>query len=205
MIGGRKAWIAWPAGLLCAGVVAGLAWLAAPGIPAAVQFAGDLLRSATAAEQAASAPATARPIESIGTAITDDCRSLYPDKLWVQLSWQPHVVLDQSQDPPATAATGVRDALTPDVLMTCAWRDRDGGTVVTTLAKVDAAAAAVARPGFASQGFHCTDAGGGIRCARTSGRTTEENVVRDGMWLSTTEQAWHPSDYTDELVRRLWP
>jgi hypothetical protein len=202
MIGGRRGWIAWPAGVLCAGVVAGLAWLAAPGVPGAVQLVGDLLRTGSSAS---GAQATPRPIQSIGTALTDDCRSLYPDGLWSQLTWQPHVVLGQSQDAPATTATGVRDALRPDVLMTCSWRNEDGGRVVTTLSRVDAADSAIARAGLAGQGFSCAAAGSGIRCTKTTPEGVETDVVRDGMWLSSVETGWHPDGYVDALIGRLWP
>ncbi|WP_036284243.1 hypothetical protein [Microbacterium luticocti] len=198
MIGGRKAWIAWPAGLACAGVVAGLAWLAAPGVPGAVTFAGDLLRTGSAVTAAESGH-TAR------AELTDDCRSLYPDGLWARLSWRPHVVLDQSRDAPVTAATAVRDALQPAVRMTCTWRTESGATVATTLATVDAAAPAIAQAGLQAQGFTCTAAGDGIRCTKTRGDTAEEQVVRDGLWLATVETGWHPDGYTDALVHRLWP
>ena len=203
MIGGRSGWIAWPAGVLCLGVVAGLVWLPAPGVPAAVQFVGAVLRSASQPRSdAASSP---RPIESIGTALTDDCRSLYPDGLWSQLTWQPHVVLNQTQDAPDTSAATVRDALQPDVLMTCTWRESGGGTVTTTLARVDAEAAAIAQPGFAGQGFVCAGSGDGVQCTKTAGETAEVEIVRGGMWLSTIERQWHPARYTEQLVQRLWP
>ncbi len=204
MIGGRSGWIAWPVGVLCIGVVGGLVWLAAPGIPAAVQLVGDVLRSGSAQNDRPAA--TPRPIESIGTALTDDCRSLYPDGLWASLTWQQHVVLDQSQSAPQTSATTVRDALNPEVLMTCAWRDGKGGTVTTTLSRVDAATAAIAGSGFASSGFACTPmSAAGVRCTKTTGGTSEEEIVDGEMWLTTTEKDWHPDGYTDQLVRRLWP
>lgn len=203
MIGGRNGWIAWPAGIVCAGVVAGLVWLAAPGVPGAVGFVGDLLRSASQPRQ--DAASTPRPIESIGTALTDDCRSLYPDGLWSQLTWQPHIVLNQTQNPPDTSAVSVRDALSADVLMTCGWREPGGGTVTTTLARVDAEATVLAGPGFGSQGFACSSFGDGVRCTKTVGDTVEDEIVRGGMWLSTIERAWHPAGYRDALAERLWP
>ena len=204
MIGGRNGWIAWPVGILCVGVVAGLVWLAAPGMPTAVQFVGDVLREGSA--QASRAGATPQPIESIGTAVDDDCRSLYPDSLWAQLTWERHTVLSQSQDAPATTAESVRDALAPEVLMTCGWRNEDGGTVTTTLSRVDAAAAAIAGQAFASAGFACTGFGAdGVRCTKTAGDTVEDDSVVNGMWLSTTEKSWHPGHYSDALAGRLWP
>lgn len=203
MIGGRSAWLAWPAGVVCAGVVATLAWMAVPGIPTAVSFVGDVLRAGAATSGAeASGPKT---VHQIGTALSDDCRSLYPDGLWVELSWTPHVLLNQTQAEPETTAGSVLAALSPQVRMTCAWRDESGGTVTTTLSDVDASAAAIARAGLTSQGFDCADSGGGIRCAKTTGDVSEEHVIRDGVWLATVEKAWHPDAYTDRLVRRLWP
>ncbi|QAY60229.1 hypothetical protein ET475_09665 [Microbacterium protaetiae] len=204
MIGGRNGWIAWPVGILCLGVVGGLVWLAAPGVPGAVQFVSDMLRTGSA--QAAGGSATPQPIESIGTAADDDCRSLYPDGLWAALTWQSRTVLNQSQKPPATSAEAVRDALAPEVLMTCAWRNDDGGTVTTTLSRVDAAAATIAGEAFSSSGFSCTALPGSVvRCTKTAGDTVEDDVVAGGMWLSTTAEAWHPDGYTDALVQRLWP
>lgn len=204
MIGGRNGWIAWPVGIVCAGIVGALVWLAAPGVPGAVQFTGDVLRSGT--EQLSQKDAAPQPIESIGTARDDDCRSLYPDGLWMQLTWNPDTVLSQSQDEPATSATAVRDALSPEVLMTCAWRHDDGGAVTTTLARVDAAAAAIAREAFTGAGFDCAAvAGTGVRCTKSSGDTTEDDVLVGRMWLVTTQRSWHPDGYTDRLVHRLWP
>jgi hypothetical protein len=203
MIGGRSGWIAWPVGVLCVGVVAGLVWLAQPGVPGAVQLAGDLLREGSQSREAAAS--TPRPIESIGTALTDDCRSLYPDGLWSQLTWQPHIVLTQTQDAPDTSAVSVRDALQADVLMTCRWREPGGGTVSSTLARVDAEATLLAQPGFGSQGFNCAASGDGVRCTKTAGETTEIDIVRGGMWLSTIERSWHPERYSAQLVQRLWP
>jgi hypothetical protein len=204
MIGGRSAWLAWPVGVVCVGVVGALVWLAAPGVPMAVQFAGDVLRSGT--EQLARPQAAPQPIESIGTARDDDCRTLYPDSLWMELTWNPDTVLSQSRDLPATSAESVRDALSPDVLMTCAWRADDGGSVTTTLSRVDAAAAAIARDAFTGAGFDCTnDALVGAQCTKTTGDTIEDNIVVGRMWLSTIERSWHPDRYTDRLVHRLWP
>ncbi|MBN9155044.1 MAG: hypothetical protein J0J05_13770 [Microbacterium sp.] len=203
MIGGRSAWLAWPAGVVCVGVVGALAWLAVPGIPTAVSFVGDILRTGAAAS--ASAPEGPKPVHQIGSAISDDCRSLYPDGLWVELSWTPHVLLDQTQAAPETTATSVRAALSPQVRMTCAWRNESGGTVTTTLSDVDASASGIAQAALASQGFSCEASGGGVRCVKASGAVVEEHVIRDGVWLATFERSWHPDRYTDRLVQRLWP
>jgi hypothetical protein len=44
-VGGRNRVIAWFVGLLCAGVVAALLWLALPAGPALIQMVGDGLRN----------------------------------------------------------------------------------------------------------------------------------------------------------------
>ncbi|MDL9979156.1 hypothetical protein [Microbacterium candidum] len=197
MIGGRNGWIAWPAGLLCAGVVAGLAYLAAPAVPSVIAFAGNTLRNALSAPQAGGAPPQKE--------LTDDCRTLYPGILWIELGWNPQVVLAQSTAPPSVSVAAVRDGLKPQVRMTCAWRNSGGGTVTTTLAAVDPTAAAIAQPALAAAGFACTPLGDGIRCTKSAGTTNEDEVVRGGMWLSTTEVEWHPPGYSDQLIARLWP
>jgi hypothetical protein len=199
MIGGRNGWIAWPAGLLCAGVVAGLAWLAAPAVPSAILFVGNTLRNAS--------PTWDDPQATVPAEIplTADCRSLYPGLMWIALGWNPEVVLAQSTALPATSAASVRDALQPKVRMTCTWRNTAGGSVSTTLATVDAGASGVAEPALAAVGFTCAGSGDGIRCTKTTGTTREDEIVRDGMWLSTTESGWHPPGYTDQLTTRLWP
>ncbi|MBN9189966.1 MAG: hypothetical protein J0I62_15960, partial [Microbacterium sp.] len=98
-----------------------------------------------------------------------------------------------------------RAALSPQVRMTCAWRNESGGTVTTTLSDVDASASGIAQAALASQGFSCEASGGGVRCVKASGAVVEEHVIRDGVWLATFERSWHPDRYTDRLVQRLWP
>jgi len=204
MIGGRSGWLAWPAGIVCVGVVAGLVALAAPAVPAALRFVGDALRTGTTAGPLRPADAP-KPLAEIGTALTDDCSSLYPPDLWVELTWAPHTVLSQNQAPLPTSATSVVDAVRPAVRMTCAWRDVSGGTVTTTLADLDASAQPIVAAGLPAKGFSCTASGSGILCTRTSGQVVETEVVRGGVWLSTAERGWHPPGYTDRLVARLWP
>ena len=201
MIGGRNGWIAWPVGIVCVGVVGGLVWLAAPGVPSAVQFAGDVLRSGSAQlEEPAHSP---DPVVTL--AAGDDCRELYPSDLWTELTWARDRVLSQSQDAPSTSAESVRDALSPDVLMTCAWRTGDGQTVTTTLSRVDAAAAAIARDAFTGAGFACAPLAAGVRCTHSAGTFDEDDIVAGDLWLVTTEDGWHPEGYTDRLVQHLWP
>jgi hypothetical protein len=198
MIGGRNGWIAWPVGLLCAGVVGGLVWLAAPAVPSAMSFVAGTLGNAAQTWNQPGAVPTQKPL-------SDDCRTLYPGLLWLALGWNPEVVLSQSTALPATSATAVRDALKPQVRMTCAWRNTGGGMISTTLATVGADAAGVAQPALAAAGFSCTSSGDGVRCTKSTGATLDEEIVRGGMWLSTTEVGWHPPGYTDQLAARLWP
>ena len=44
-----------------------------------------------------------------------DCRALYPDRLWAELTWTPDVLLSQSLAPPAGEDTSLIDALAPAV------------------------------------------------------------------------------------------
>ncbi|MCK2024501.1 hypothetical protein KZC52_16340 [Microbacterium sp. kSW2-24] len=44
-VGGRNLAMSWFAGVICAGVVAGLVWLSLPMMPVLAAFAGDTLRS----------------------------------------------------------------------------------------------------------------------------------------------------------------
>lgn len=202
MIGGRSGWLAWPVGIVCAGVVGALVAMAAPAVPTAVTLAGDVLRAGAAASESSSVPP--EPLAKIGTALTDDCRTLYPGPLWLELTWNPNVVLSQNQSPPPTAAATVLQALAPSVRMTCSWHTASGAVVSTTLADVTAPPA-VAQAALQSAGFACAAVGDGIRCARTKDGVTEDHVVRDGVWVATVERGWQPPGYADEIVTRLWP
>ncbi|MCR2763217.1 hypothetical protein NQ152_06785 [Microbacterium sp. zg.B48] len=199
--GGRNSWIAWPAGLLCAAVVVALAWLAHPMLPVAVTWTGDMLRAST------SQPAAAPVSESVATrAIADadiDCRALYSDRLWAELTWTPSALLSQSTAAPATAVTALTDALAPAVRVSCSWRTDDGRSIVSTLAGVGADAAAIAQPALRGQGFACTDEGA-LVCSRTSGDVVEEHTLRDGLWLSSVENAWHLEAYGARLAAHVW-
>lgn len=44
-VGGRNLAISWIAGLMCAGIVAGLVWFALPIVPTMAQFVGEGMRS----------------------------------------------------------------------------------------------------------------------------------------------------------------
>lgn len=200
-IGGRNLWLAWPAGLLCAGVVGALAWLAAPAIPGTVLFVGDTLRAATSAPEAAAA----RPVgqTALDGSAPIDCRDLYPEPLWGELAWTPRVLLDQTHAAPATTVTALVDALQPSVAVTCTWRAM-AGTIASTLSVVSPDAATIADLTLRGQGFSCAPFGSGVSCRRDSGVVVEEQTVRDGLWLSSIETTWHPEAYGARLAAFVW-
>ena len=200
-IGGRNAWIAVPAGILCGAVVGALVWLSLPMLPVTAAWVGDTLRNATAPQPSATPQQTPAQTAADGGAI--DCRTLYADDLWNELTWRPGSLLNQSLGPPATTATSFADAAAPDVLVTCTWRF-DAGGIVTTLSKVDPDAATIAEAALSGDGFSCDAARGATVCARTQGSVREEHTLRDGLWLVSVETQWHPDDYGSRLDRTVW-
>ncbi|WP_254773726.1 hypothetical protein [Microbacterium sp. cf046] len=201
-VGGRNSWIAWPAGLLCAAVVGALAWLAQPMLPVSVAWMGDMLRAASAAQVPAPA---AQSVATLAIAPGDiDCRALYPDGLWAELTWTPHVLLSQDYAAPATSVTSLTDALSPSVRITCHWRTEEGGLIVSTLAGVASDAGPVAEASLRGQGFACTTDDDAVVCARTSGDVVEEHTIRGGLWLSSVETRWHPDAYGARLTAHIW-
>jgi hypothetical protein len=202
-IGGRNLWIAVPAGLMCAAVVAALVWLALPMIPVAIAWVGDTLRAATSRPLAAPQEVPARP-----PVVFDDeleCHGMYPSDLWTELVWTPDSLLSQTRSAPATSVAAVVDALTPTVRLTCSWRARAGAmTISTTLARVGADAVSIAGAALRGAGFACTGADDALSCHRTAGHVIEEHTVRDGFWLSSVETAWHPDDYGERLAAHLF-
>jgi len=201
-VGGRNSWIAVPAGLLCAAIVAALVWLSLPMVPVVVAWAGEMLRNATAPAPVPEATETPASRALEGAAV--DCRSLYSDGLWNELTWRGPTILDQNYDPPATAVTSLTEVLAPDVHLTCEWSDGNGGVVITTLAGVGEDASSLAEAALRGQGFACEVADAVLRCARTQGRTVEDHVVRDGLWLSSVERAWPLEDYGSRLERQVF-
>lgn len=200
--GGRNSWIAWPAGLLCAAVVAALAWLAQPMLPVSVAWMGDMLRATTTPPLAAPAG------ESLATLATQpgdiDCRALYPDSLWAELTWTPEVLLSQGDSAPATAVTALNDALAPTVRITCHWRTEGGRSISSTLAVVAGDAGMIADAALRGQGFACATDAAAVVCARTVGDVVEEHTIRGGLWLSSVETAWHPDAYGTRLATHVW-
>jgi len=200
-VGGRNSWIAVPAGVVCAAVVASLTFLALPMVPVTVTWIGDTLRRATTAQPAPVPEASIAQLAVDGAPL--DCRGIYPDDLWNELTWRGGSRLAQSVAPPATGATSFTDAVTPDVVVTCDWQAADG-RIVTTLSRVGADAGPIAQASLAGQGFACTASDDSVTCARTEGGVREEHVVRDGLWLASVETAWHPEDYGARLERNVF-
>ncbi|WP_426323864.1 hypothetical protein [Microbacterium sp. E-13] len=200
-IGGRNSWIAVPAGLLCAAVVGALLWLSLPMVPVTVAWVGDTLRSATAPHPRATPAQTPAQKAADGGAI--DCRTLYADDLWNELTWHPGSLLSQSKTASTTAATAFADAAASEVLVTCTWTFA-AGSIVTTLSKVDADAGIMAEAALGSDGFACRSEAEGTVCTRTRGAVHEEHTLRGGLWLASVETQWRPEDYGARLDRTVW-
>jgi hypothetical protein len=199
--GGRNSWIAVPAALLCAAVVGALLWLSLPMVPVTVAWIGDTLRSATAPRPQATPAQSPAQTAADGGAV--DCRTMYADDLWNELTWRPGSLLIQSKESPTTAATGFAAAAAPDVLVTCTWRFATGG-IVTTLSRVDADAGIIAEAALTAAGFACRAAADATVCTRTQGAVREEHTLRGGLWLVSVESRWHPKDYGERLDRSVW-
>lgn len=201
-IGGRSTWLAVPVGLVCAAIVAALVWLALPMVPVAITWAGDSLRTATAPRPLPAAQPTPAELAASSSAI--DCRRIYPDALWGELTWRRGALLSQTVGPPATQVTAVAEALASTPRVTCSWRLETGGGIVTSLAAVADGAAELADAALRGAGFSCTTSDGVLRCRRVSGHVIEENTVRAGLWLSSVETSWHPEEYGDRVEAQVW-
>jgi hypothetical protein len=201
-IGDRSYWLAVPAGLLCAAVVAALTWLALPMVPITVGWVGDTLRAASAPRPVP--PAVPTAAERAAAAQPLDCRALYPDSLWSELTLRGDVLLTQTAGPPATALTSLADALPAASRLTCSWRLQRGGGIVTTLAAVAADAVTIADATLRGQGFTCSTVGAALQCVRIRGDVVEEHTIRAGLWLSSVETVWHPEDYGLRVAARVW-
>ncbi|GAA3633556.1 hypothetical protein GCM10022200_15880 [Microbacterium awajiense] len=200
-IGGRNLWIAVPAGLLCAGIVGALVYLAVPMVPSVVAWTGDTLRDATTR----AAEVTAEPSPAQIAASEDlDCRALYPDRLWSEMVWRGDVLLTQDYAPPVTATPGLVEAASPTVRVACAWRTESGESVVSTLAVVDPAAGEAAAQMLGANSFACAEGFGGLSCSRERGSVVESHVFSGGLWLSSVETRWHPEDYATRLAAHVW-
>ena len=201
-VGGRNSWIAVPAGLACAAIVAGLVWLSMPMVPVTLAWAGDMLRNATAPK---TEPATAdTPAKIVAAGGSLDCREFYSDSLWNELTWTGRTILDQTLDPPPTEVPTLTEVLAPDVGLTCGWTKAGGESVVSTLAVVAPDAPAIAEAALRGQGFSCAVGEAGLRCARTQGEIVETSLFHEGLWLVSVERAWHPEDYAPRLERQVF-
>lgn len=204
-IPGRSAWLAWPAGLLCAAVVVALVWLSIPIVPATLTWAGDMLRTATSGPQAA--PTTGARASALETAESDadlDCRRFYPADLWTELTWSPRALLEQDFSPSATSVTTLTEALAPVVRVSCRWTFADGATAASTLAKVAPDAAPVAEATLQAAGFACATSGAVLSCTRTEAGTVEEHAFSGDLWLSSVTAGAVPEQYGARLAAGLW-
>lgn len=201
-VGGRNSLIAVPAGVICAAIVAALVWMSLPMVPVTVAWAGEMLRNASKPPTAPVAAVT--PAQRVADGASLDCRQLYSDSLWSELSWQGRTILDQAQDPPPTEVASLAEVLAPDVRISCVWTGRDGAVVATTLAAVAPDAAGLAEAALRGQGFACTAGDGAVRCTRTTGEVIEHHVLRAGLWLASIERAWHPDGYGARLEKTVF-
>lgn len=201
-VGGRNSWIAVPAGLVCAAIVAALVWLSLPMVPVTVAWAGDMLRNATSPEPAPSAGDTAARRALAGDAV--DCRALYSASLWNEMTWQGRTILDQAIEAPPTEVPSLTEVLAPEVRVSCSWTDQDGRAVISTLSAITPQTIGLGEAALRGQGFACAAGDGIVRCARTQGEVVEAHVLRDGLWLATLERAWHPDDYGARLERSVF-
>ncbi|MFE7843849.1 hypothetical protein ACFUTX_01490 [Microbacterium sp. NPDC057407] len=201
-VSGRNSFIAVPAGVICAAIVGALVWMSLPMVPVTVAWAGQMLRNATKPPAAAVAADT--PAQRLADGDGLDCRQLYSDSLWNELTWQGRTLLDQSFDPPPTEVAALTEVLAPEVRISCRWTGRGEGAVATTVAAVAADAAGLAEAALRGQGFACTAADEVVRCSRTQGDVLEEHVIRGGLWLASVERAWHPEAYAARLEKTVF-
>lgn len=199
-IGGRNSFMAWVVGLGSAAVVAALVALAMPAIPAGIQMVGDTLRSSTSAPIAQGETAVVEPTSS-----TPLCQGLYTDALWAQLTQRAGGAPVQDTSAPRVSAATLVSSLAPEVTVSCTFTGINTGSIVTTVAKVDAGAAGVARSTLEAAGYECGDYGDGVRCRITTAEGVEDQVVRDGTWLASVFSGWHPDRYTERVALQLWP
>lgn len=194
-VGGRNTFFAWLVGALCAAVIGALLWIAAPMVPQAAVFLGDYFAAPTSLPVAGDDEVDGPPSE---------CRDLYDDDLWRALVRTDDALLTPSTDPPATVtASGLVDALSPRVQLTCTWTSGEG-TVSTTLATVPTDAGAIAQSALPALGFECGDVAERIRCSLEVDTRTETIDMAGAVWLSTVQDGWHPESYADAVAKRVW-
>lgn len=197
-VGGRNAPFAWVVGIGCVATLGVLAVLALPMLPASLTWVDAAVNPPTQTPVAVSADD-----DSVAEGPPSECAQLYDDALWATLRFTPGAVLTPTRDAPATTATSLMTALQPQVLFTCSWH-ADSGSVSTTFATVPTDAGAIAAAALPGAGFDCVAEDERTRCTRTDGDLTETIEAADGLWLSTTEDAWHPAEYVRRTGDRVW-
>ena len=195
-VGGRNTLFAWTVGVACAAVIGLLVWLAVPLVPASLAFLGDQVNPPTSGPAAGDG-------EDAASGEPTECRDLYPDRLWSSLVLSEDAVLSPSTDAPASAAAGFVDALAPSVRFTCVWQGAEG-TISTTLAAVPTDAGAIAKTALPALGFACDTVAARVRCVLTAEERVETIETAGGVWLSTVQDGWRPSRYTDEVAERVF-
>ena len=193
-VGGRNAAAAWVVGVLCAGVVAVLAVLALPLLPVGLAWLDG-------GSQPTSEPAADG--DSSGDGMPVECRDLYSDALWGRLVSAEDSLLSPSKEVPTTSPGSLVDALQPTVHFTCDWTSADG-TISTTFAEVPTDAGAIAKAALPAEGFECANTKDRVRCTLTVDDRVETIEAGGGLWLSTTQAGWHPSNYVDDTAERVW-
>ncbi len=200
-VGGRNAAFAWVVGVGCLAILGVLAALALPLIPASMTWFGTTVATAQGTSQ--TAPTSAPVAAGEEGALPTECPALYDEALWATMRFTRGAVLTPSKDAPVTTATALVSALSPDVQLTCFWH-ADAGTVSTTLATVPPDAGAIAAAALPGSGFTCESVDERTRCTRTDGDLTETIEAGGGLWLSTSESAWHPAGYVSRTGDRIW-
>lgn len=199
---GRDNRIAIPALLVSVAVVGALVWFAVPAVPLVLGWGQAAVVGAVTGGAPSVAP-TQVLAEQVDVA-TDDCRTYYPSGLWNELMWTPSVLLNQTTDRPAITAAELGDALAPSQVRTCAWSNSVGGTIVTSFARVQADAAAIAEAALRGQGYACSTLENGVSCTLSHDDVSEFQRVQGTLWMSSVETAWHPTDYAAQVADFLW-
>jgi len=181
--------------------------LAAPLFPAAsgwmVDAVGQVQRAIDpdAVEPVDAAEPVDQPADAVG--VPAQCRDLYDNAMWAALRFTDGAELTSSADAPVFDAPALVEALAPQVSLTCRWTS-DAGTVSTTIATVPTDAGAIAAAALPSDGFACAAEADRMLCTRTEGDILETLEAGGGVWLSTSQDAWHPTSYAARVADAVW-
>lgn len=213
-VGGRSTWFAWFAGLLMAGAVAWLVWLAVPMTPVVADWAGQALRGDLLPTPAARpvlpdptpTPEVAPPPAPVSPTFPSRCEELFPEGLWQRLTDDPVLTLDAGVSAASPSVGDLAGALDARTLIGCAFAG-DGGHSVTTLATVSDQGVAHASALLGASGFDCRDDGGGVRCERpvSDDADAEVHVVRGGLWLASIRSYPGPPTELSSTIALVWP